>query len=261
MSAIVDFVLSSPGMVAAMCVAALWLWRRPGSIAARRVLGAAAVCYLLASIYAVPATINSVLAYGYRQFDTRDAPAGPTAVIVLGAGAETVMGWEHRPVSALNGAGIARVVEAARVFRLIHPAWLVASGGVVDERLRVEPDSLLMRDALVRLGVPESSILLESISGDTREEAIQVKLLLTSQRIERVVLVTSDTHMRRSVGAFRAQGISVTPAIAPEPRRFGPWRVWLTPTASGLSLSGEVAHELAGIPYYWARGWWRATAP
>jgi len=81
--------------------------------------------------------------------------------------------------------------------------------------------------------------------------------MLASLRAQHVVLVTTEMHMRRSLGAFRAAGWNAVPAIAPNPMR--PLRriEWLLPTDRALDLSSDVAHELIGIPYYWARGWWR----
>jgi hypothetical protein len=63
--------------------------------------------------------------------------------------------------------------------------------------------------------------------------------------------------MRRAVGAFRAVGVNPLPAIAPDPKYRVRWVAWLRPSRDGLNLSSQLAHELAGIPYYWARGWWR----
>jgi len=63
--------------------------------------------------------------------------------------------------------------------------------------------------------------------------------------------------MRRALGAFRAVGVDATPAIAPDPWWHAPRPLWIMPTAHGLSFSGDIVHELFGIPYYWARGWWR----
>jgi uncharacterized SAM-binding protein YcdF (DUF218 family) len=114
-----------------------------------------------------------------------------------------------------------------------------------------------MRDALVALGVPGARIKLESLSRNTHDEAVLLSPVLHSLNIEHLVIVTSDVHMRRSLGIFRAQGWDAIPAIAPNPdatlARAERWR----PTLEGLSLSGRVVHEMLGIPYYWARGWHR----
>ena len=61
------------------------------------------------------------------------------------------------------------------------------------------------------------------------------------------MLVTSQFHMRRSVGAFKAAGIDVIPAIAREPQAFDTWLEKLVPTDKGLKDSAMAAHELLGI--------------
>jgi uncharacterized SAM-binding protein YcdF (DUF218 family) len=70
------------------------------------------------------------------------------------------------------------------------------------------------------------------------------------------VLVTSDVHMRRSVGAFRAAGLSVIPAPARSPRRPTPWRLDVLPSQAGLDEADSVGHELLGLAYYRLRGWY-----
>jgi uncharacterized SAM-binding protein YcdF (DUF218 family) len=146
------------------------------------------------------------------------------------------------------------VLEASRVYKLISPEWIISSGGAAD---RSEPSSTNMREALVRLGVPFGRILLESESFDTRDEATFVTRILRTLHVDTVVVVTADVHMRRSIGAFRAQGIEAIPAIAPDWRARKRWPARFLPTADGLEFSRQLVHELLGIPYYWARGWWK----
>jgi hypothetical protein len=62
----------------------------------------------------------------------------------------------------------------------------------------------MLRDMLVKAGVPWGAIVEESQSKTTHEQAVAVASLLRERRIERVVLVTSQTHMRRSLAVFRA---------------------------------------------------------
>jgi uncharacterized SAM-binding protein YcdF (DUF218 family) len=72
-----------------------------------------------------------------------------------------------------------------------------------------------------------------------------------------VILVTSETHMRRSLGTFRAQGIQAVPAIAREPAPVMPWIAWIIPTEGGLQRAADVWHEIIGLGYYLVRGWYR----
>ena len=71
-----------------------------------------------------------------------------------------------------------------------------------------------------------------------------------------VVLVTSGTHMRRSLGTFRAQGIRAIPAIARDPYLATSWSDWILPSNLGLWKSSSVMHEILGLAYYTVRGWY-----
>jgi uncharacterized SAM-binding protein YcdF (DUF218 family) len=143
------------------------------------------------------------------------------------------------------------------VFRLIDPAWIISSGGNPDPGQVFEPSGITMKAELVQFGVPASRIVLEATSRETHEEAVVVTPMLHQLGVTQVVIVTSETHMPRSLGAFRAQGWNPIPATAPTSKvDMSRADLWL-PTGRGLDLSAEVVHELLGIPYYWARGWWR----
>jgi uncharacterized SAM-binding protein YcdF (DUF218 family) len=215
--------------------------------------------YVLAAVYAVPYGASRLLTVGYHRFtaegvDQAQAGPGDVAVVVLGSGDEVVDGWEDQLIVTTTVEG-ARVLEAARVFRLIAPAWVIASGG--DPLGTGPPSSITMRDELMRLGVPDVRILLESRPRDTHEEAIRIAPMLRSLGVRQLVLVTSESHMRRALGTFRAVGWNAVPAIAPGPRHPAHRFEWILPTRRGLDFSGAVIHEAIGIPYYAIRGWWR----
>ena len=252
-----EFTFSAGGVVVVLLIAALWLWLRPPSNAARRFLIAAALAYTTASIYALPVLGTGLLAFGYHRFSPADVQPGRIAIVVLGAGAETVRGWGEQRLSVPNSSAAARVLEAFRVYKLVDPSWIISSGGSPTALPVAEPDSIVMRDVLVRLGVPESRILLESASRDTHREAVLIAPTLRSLNVEHLILVTSEVHMRRSLGAFRAQGWSAVPAIAPDPHLVDPRREWIVPTRNGLLFSGAFVPEILGIGYDWMRGWWR----
>ncbi|HWF83283.1 MAG TPA: YdcF family protein [Vicinamibacterales bacterium] len=256
MDHVVRFFLSTAGAIVWLLAAAAWVVLRPRSAAARRALFVIAIVYALASIYAVPALVGRVLSAGYHPFTAADAPQGRTAVVVLGAEALRIQGWdENLSLSLMTNVQAARVLEAWRVFRLIAPAIVVTSGGLPHGDEASTPSGENMHDELVRLGVPDSRIMVETASHDTHDEAVIVAPMLRAQGIEHVVLVTSETHMRRSIAVFRAQGWNAVPAIAPDPARDSAWSAWLVPSSKGLDLSHQVMHELIGVPYYWVRGW------
>jgi len=114
-----------------------------------------------------------------------------------------------------------------------------------------------MSRLLQQLGVPAERVVTETASRNTREEAVVVASMLPNLKVEHLVIVTSDDHMRRSLGAFRAAGIRAIPAIARAPFPPRSWHEWVVPSDRGLGESSKVAHEILGIGYYAVRGWYR----
>jgi uncharacterized SAM-binding protein YcdF (DUF218 family) len=255
---LIPSVISASGPIVGLVAAALWLWRRPHSSGARRTLVTIVLAYAAAAVYLVPYTVGRLLVIGYHPFAASDLASNvgeSVAVVVLGSGDELVDGWNDRLVVTTPIEG-ARVLETARVFHLIAPEWVIASGGSGPIG-RGPPSAMTMQDELERLGVPGARIAIEAQSRTTHDEAVILAPMLRDLRVRQLVIVTSDIHMRRSLGAFRAVGWSAVPAIAPDPRSPSRRIEWVLPTPIGLELSRDVAHEFVGLVYYWIRGWWR----
>jgi len=104
--------------------------------------------------------------------------------------------------------------------------------------------------------VPADRIAVEDRSQNTRDEAAIVAAMIAPLNIDRVVVVTSQRHMRRSIGAFRAVGLDAVPGIARDTGAAQVWQYFL-PSEVGLRETSLVAHELLGLLYYRARGWYR----
>jgi uncharacterized SAM-binding protein YcdF (DUF218 family) len=255
-NALAHFIFSTNGAVDLLTVAALWLALKPRSAGARRAVIALALFYFVVSIYVVPAFVGSLLARPYHRFDVADVPHGRVALVVFGAGKERVSGWDER-IWIPDAVGAARVLETARVYRLAKPQWVISSGGNANPADEAEPDATNMRRQLVELGVPAERIVLESGSRDSHDEAVLIAPMLKSLGADAAILVTSAVHMRRSIGACRAAGWDPTPATAPDPWYDNDWSNTIVPTTKGVYFSGEVMHELLGIPYYRLRGWYR----
>jgi uncharacterized SAM-binding protein YcdF (DUF218 family) len=254
---VVRYLLSAGGVILAFLLASVWVFlscrpRRP-----RRVLLALALAFTLCSIYGLQIAVARVLVGSLEPFQQRHAvPGRRTAVVILGSGSVEVEDWDGRTFSAADRSALSRVLEASRVFRLIEPAIVISSGGDPHPERGRPPTGETMRDTLVMLGVPADRIMVETRSRTTREEALVVAPMLQAQGVEQVVLVTSETHMRRSLGVFRAAGVTAIPAIAQEyPRSETSWVDLLFPSDEGLWFASANAHEVIGIAYYWLRGW------
>ena len=166
------------------------------------------------------------------------------------------MDWSDRRAAVPDRIGLERTLEAARVYTLIDPAWVVSSGGFTDPESVNLPPGQTMREELVQLGVPASRIIVKDEARDTHDEARSVKALLSDLHVDHVVLVTSGVHMRRAVAVFQGAGIHVIPAPAREdkPRPLG-WRTKYLPSEPGMYEAALVAHEILGFVYYRLRGW------
>ena len=257
MSELVRFVFSDSGLVVSVLVAAIWVARRPQAKAARRFLLFVALFYTLISIHAVSFVLTRPLIAGYHPVTAADVPPGPTAVVVLGFGSYSIQDWNGNEHSGPDVSLASRVLEAVRVYKMIDPHVVVASGGKRRADQYDEATGVVIRDLLVQLGVPADRITVQLKPRDTAEEARFNTELLRSAGIDHIVVVTSDFHMRRSVGAFRAQGVRIIPAIARDPMPARSWQDWIVPGDAGLWHSATLAHEVLGIGYYAARGWMR----
>jgi uncharacterized SAM-binding protein YcdF (DUF218 family) len=257
LASLVWFVFSAAGLMLALWVAVAWLIVRPTSRMRRRLLIGIVVGFTLASLYCVPYGVSRMLVQGYHPFSAADVPAGRIAIVVLGAGEMGLQDWDRRTVPVIGPMEASRVLETARVYRLIPDAWVISSGGAVSSGPGAPTSAAGMRDALVFLGVPAARILMEPGSRSTRDEAVRIAPMVRSLNADGVILVTTDFHMRRSLGTFRAAGVPATPAIARDPYLSHGWRSWMLPTGQGLGLTGYVVHEFLAIGYYTVRGWLR----
>lgn len=164
---------------------------------------------------------------------------GAAWVVVLGGGQRAAPGL---PVSAqLPEAALYRVVEGVRLHRLLPESRLLFTGyGGPGQRPAAEVGAALAR----ALGVEASRIQIEGAPRTTREEARAVRALAGEGP---VVLVTSATHMPRSVWLFEHEGVAVIPAPTGQAAPRGLLRGRLWPAAHRLEYADTVAHELFGL--------------
>jgi uncharacterized SAM-binding protein YcdF (DUF218 family) len=192
----------------------------------------------------------------YRPIADRREAAGADAIVLLGGGINEVSSDPVVLADPSHDTAL-RIVEAVRVFRLLEgQPIIVASGGRVSIRQQSAEGDVIAAE-LARLEVPVDRVLVEATSRTTREQATIVTGLLASRGIRRFVLVTSPTHMWRSVLVFRAQGADViaspSPSLSPEAAS----RPFFMPNGESLLLSDDAVYESFGTLYYWGRGWFR----
>lgn len=251
------FLFSPPAIALLALAGAVWVFRRPGSRAAPRFLLVVSVSYTALSIYGISYQFERALAWGYQPLTAADVPQGRIAVVILGSGSFTTRNWDQEEYVVVDFDAAERVLEAARLYRMLGPAWIISSGGKAHANDPARPTAVAMEKALEALGIPPQRILTETQSRNTFEEAELLGPVLKELGAEHVVLVTSARHMRRALGAFRAAGVTVIPAIARNSYVDRPWADWWVPSSKGLSEASLVAHEFGGIAAYLATGRYR----
>ncbi len=85
---------------------------------------------------------------------------------------------------------------------------IILSGGSGINRL---PDAEIMKATLISFGVDLKSILLDSESTTTQENARYVRHIMEKRKYQTAILVTSAYHMRRAVKAFQKENVKVLP--------------------------------------------------
>ena len=168
-------------------------------------------------------------------------------VVVLGGG---VAGIEAMPASdALSSASLRRFLEGLRVYRNLPEAKLILSGG--SRRGMQYADSVRFDELAEMFDVPAVDRVLESDSINTADEARLMKPWLKD---EPFYLVTSATHMPRSMALFEHQGLH--PIAAPcdytgfqyEKKMF---LKKLLPSISNVAIFNAAWHEYLGL--LWAK--------
>ena len=116
------------------------------------------------------------------------------------------------------------------------------------------------------LGVPTEALILEKDSLNTYENALFTKAILDAEGISSIILVTSASHMPRSVGIFEKQGLEVIPAPTDYSVTQADWeQLWkpdfvaqifnAIPNVGSLSATTIALKEYIGILIYTLRGW------
>ncbi len=173
------------------------------------------------------------------------------AIVVLAGGFRR--GPDGRGELALDS--VSRCLHAAAVYRALGSRTVVVSGGFLASGPPNVPAARGMRDFLVQLGVRSEHIIEEGRSSTTYENAAETRRLLAEKGLDRIALVTSSTHLPRSIAVFEGQGFHVIPAGSGYSNRDAPWRVVdLLPQASAADAVNRAAHEWVGLAWYRLHG-------
>lgn len=132
-----------------------------------------------------------------------------------------------------------------------------ANGDLVDKGLN---EGVQFRKVLIENGIPAEDILVDSISKNTYQNAIESKKIIDSHpELSTVLLVTSALHMPRAEACFNEAGFMKMETFTTDhytgATRNYHFDQWLIPNESVMTDWGKLLHEILGYLTYWIVGY------
>ncbi len=240
-------VLLSPLGFGLLLALVLWLARGRLSRVALRI-GIAIEFVLL--VLSTPIGANAIVSWQESRAPLPEtcATPQPSAIVVLSGGIRRDAA-DVRDFATLNIASLQRTIAGAELARRTPDAQLILAGGPRIGGHNDVSQAAVMATIAEGFGVPAASIRAESLSTTTWENASRVRAL-DPPLPQRIWLVTSATHMPRSLLAFRAAGFE--PCSYPADRRASPFDgpADLLPSAGAIANTDAVLHEWIGEVAY-----------
>lgn len=241
LSKILDVVLLPTVWLLGLLVAAL-LARQPRR--RRQWLGAAVGLLVVGTNSAI--ANEALLAWERAAVPLAALPRRADAAVLL-TGVTQVNKSPHDRVYL--GPGADRFTSALWLYRAGRVRRILISGGSGAVQATAHTEAADLATLLRLAGVPQSAILLEERSRNTRENALNMQRLLAAYpELDTLVLVTSAFHQRRALGCFRRVGLRpiAFPAGFRSTDRQGTPDYWLVPSPAALENWSLLLHEVAG---------------
>jgi len=169
-------------------------------------LTAATASYLIISVLPLQDWVLRPLEERFPA--VRELPENVEGIIVLGGSELSAITLSRGQPSLSESAE--RLTSFLALARRYPDARLVFTGGSSAQRPE-ETDVATARVLLSQLGLDTGRVMFEDRSRNTYENAVLSRALVGSKQRNPWLLITSASHMPRSVGAFRKAGWTVTP--------------------------------------------------
>ena len=137
----------------------------------------------------------------------RDQAAQADAIIVLGAAA-----YDARPSPVFEE----RIRHGLDLYQRGYAPVLIFTGGYGNGAPFAE--SQVARKYALQQGIPDSAIMIEAVSRNTRENLLQARKLMQERGLHRVIVVSDPLHMSRALRLSRELGIDAVGSPTPSTR-------------------------------------------
>lgn len=148
-----------------------------------------------------------------------------------------------------------RIWQALTLYhkKKIDKILISGDNGYVSDRGLHEAKQI--KEVLIGWGIPEQDIITEEISRNTHENALETKKLLDKSypHFNEFLLITSGTHMRRSLACFEKVGLkcdSFSTDLYTGPKQAYFWDQYLVPNVGNFSDWNQLMKEWIGYISY-----------
>lgn len=152
-----------------------------------------------------------------------------------------------------------RLTTAIELMRRGKAPVLVAGGGQKPSTAKRPSEGVVSEHLIRQWKLFDGPIYQLGVCANTHEEALAMKKLTEQHGWKSVLLVTSASHMRRSVATFQKQGINVIPApcgFRSKANSGDKPSSWISPPDAGkIELISIWIYEKLGYAAYAARDW------
>jgi uncharacterized SAM-binding protein YcdF (DUF218 family) len=166
-------------------------------------------------------------------------------IVVLGGG--HVSDPNVPLTSQISPGSLVRLTEGVRLYRKLAGSKIVLMGGAVFDPLpEVETEAKIA----AIMNIDRNDLVLEKLSKDTEDQAKFIRNIVGKDQF---ILVTSASHMPRSVALFKRNGMNPIPAPTHHRvlERQGLSPVGFLPTIEGLGKAENAIYEY--LSFYWSK--------
>jgi uncharacterized SAM-binding protein YcdF (DUF218 family) len=255
LSKLLPLLLYPIGMACVVLIFAFWHIQKRPKLARRLIL-------LTILLLWIPSTAG-FSHWICRSLESRYRPQEiPQAQAIVVLGGATASQLPPRPWVEVLDSGD-RILYAAKLYREGKAPTVILTGGRIEWKGPGTPESTDMKTLIETMGVPAIAIKEDPDALNTRENALNVKKILEKEKIEKFLLVTSATHMPRSMLIFQKLGMKPIAAptdfwvsdremaaATPQARLLD-----LLPEAEQLHRSSLAIKEYIGMVIYRLKGW------
>ncbi len=151
-----------------------------------------------------------------------------------------------------------RLFQTISLYKTKRIKSIFISSGAGNLVYRDMLEANLIRRYMIEIGIPDSVITVDSLSDNTRENALFTsKILYKNKEHKKILLITSATHMRRAVGCFKKVGLQFTPYVTDKyvgKRRYQ-LDYLLVPNVGCFVKWDKLIHEMIGYLTYKIMGY------